>query len=529
MNRSSLFLQVLLRVLLTGILLLPMTQARAQSALDYLPLAVGKEWVMHSDEWYTDISFEVIEYGEGVYKVRLNNPWIFWEYGLMPFKDRVYADSFAFGDGETKLSGYSSLFDFNLAIGETAEVALGTLERSSNDKVVTTQSRTYEHCVEFRLISADGFEQRWTFAPGVGFVEYRLGDGRFLLDESRSLLTGAPEESYTLPAAQPLPRGDRTLSLDVQTAENGDFMETLAMAQAIGIQEIGMHMEWWELEIAPGSYDTFFLEVANLVYPTMGISINLTIAPVHNVRNTMPVDLQGLPFDDPQVIARFKQMLDVVFAKLPDITLTSLVVGSEVDGFLLDDAEKWQEFESFFAEVAAYARARRPSLEVTTEVQFFEGYLGNSRAQVQSVMQHADVVGVAYYPLDLEGNVLDPEIIALHFDMLATGFPGKPIHFYQLGYPTSSLLNSSEELQAQFMREMFRAWDAYADQVKLIDYTFLTDLSVEHSDSVGGQFGQESQRFAEFVRTLGLRTFPGDGSDKLGFGALADEAAARGW
>ena len=511
-----------------AILLLTSAHAAADESSSYLPLAVGKQWTLRSEAWNVDIAFEVEAHDHGAYQVRMNNPWIEWSYAFVPFGEQIYMQSFHAGDASFDFGGYIRLFDFALAQGDAHKTPLGPVTVTATDKVVVTATSRYENCIELTQVAADGFEQRFTFAPDVGFVEYRMAGGVFVLDEDRSVLTGTPER-FALPSLPAQPRGNRVLGIDVTMAEDADYLAALETARNAGMQEIGMLLEWNAVERAPGDYDTRFLEIADSFFHSLGLSLNLTLAPIHNVRNTLPADLQALPLDHPDVIARYQQLLDAVFATLPNIELTSLVVGSEIDAFLLGSPERWQQFENFFRQVADFARARRPGLPVTTEFHFFTGLLGPDRARLLSLMAHADVIGVTYYPLDADDSVLDPAFVDLHFGMLRDTFPGKPINFYQIGFPSSTTLGSSETLQEAFISRVFHAWDTYADAIKLVDLTWLHDRSPAEVDATGAQFGQDGANFAAFIGSLGLRGHAGDGVDKLAMPRLRAEAAARGW
>jgi len=60
----------------------------------------------------------------------------------------------------------------------------------------------------------------------------------------------------------------------------------------------------------------------------------------------MPADLAGTPFDDPAFIQRFKALLDYVLAQIPDLQLTSLAIGNEIDGYLGADKEAFRVLQA---------------------------------------------------------------------------------------------------------------------------------------------------------------------------------------
>jgi len=323
-----------------------------------------------------------------------------------------------------------------------------------------------------------------------------------------------------------VPRGEHLLGIDVSTAEGEEYDEAFLLALDLGMNEIGLSLDWADLETAPGVYDDSVLSIANIYYPAFEMPISLTLRPIHTGTLRVPDDLQNVTFDDAQMIERFNALLDFVFEAMPDVTFSSLVIGSEFDDYLGADAAAWEAYTVFAQATAAHARELRPGLQVSFEA-MVNGYSGEAAPYLENLNQYADVIGVSYYPIGDDFQVQSPENIHEVFALLAETYPDQPIYFYQYGYPSSELLGSSEELQAQFIRETFVAWDQYADQVQMIDFTWLTEQSPETVDSFEEYYGFSSETFAAFLGSLGLRIY--DGSPKLALDVLREEAEKRGW
>jgi hypothetical protein len=134
---------------------------------------------------------------------------------------------------------------------------------------------------------------------------------------------------------------------------------------------------------------------------------------------------------------------------------------------------------------------------------------------------------VSYYPLEKNGDAKAPSVVRADFDRIVALYPSQPIYFYQFGYPSSDYIQSSEARQAEFIREAFQAWDAHADHILLLDFTWLHDKSPAEVKGYEQYYGFSNRPFAEFLGSLGLRTY--DGEDKEAFLTLLAEANARGW
>ncbi len=327
-----------------------------------------------------------------------------------------------------------------------------------------------------------------------------------------------------------VPKGDRILELDANSPEHNDYDRVMDLARELGAESIRLSVYWDDLETSPGVYnpEPNWLAIANSYYPSRDFQISLVISILDTTEVRLPADLEGKPLNDPEVITRFEGLLSYIAQQTPDLELTSLAIGNEIDGVLGSDAEAWEAYNQFFTAAAAEARLLWPDVPVSAKV-MLEGLTGKSREYARSLNNSADVIMTTYYPLAGDFRVLDPGIIHDDFDQLADLYPDREIHITEIGYPTSEVNKSSPDLQAEFVREMFAAWDDHADQITLISYSWLSDLPESSVRELEGYYGLSNKAFGEFLRTLGLRTYPGSGEDKPGFQTFRDEAAARGW
>ena len=322
------------------------------------------------------------------------------------------------------------------------------------------------------------------------------------------------------------PRGDRVLGIDVTTASDDDYDSALEIAQSAGLGEIGLFFNWNSIEKRRGKYRNPNFRIANLYYPLKGIPVNLTITPIHTNRKVVPRDLAHAAFDDPSMIRRFNRMLDWVFSQIPDLSLTSIVIGSEFDVYLGTDPKAWLHYRKFYERAARHIKLKRPGLPVAAEATF-SGLTGASQALLVALNASTEIVGVSYYPLNDTLTVKDPTVVRSDFDTLLALYPNRQMNFYQVGYPSSTLLESSEDKQSQFVEELFKAWDAYPTQIHLIVFDWLHDQSPESVESLSKFYGITDDNFKEFLGSLGLRTYAG--ADKAAFTTLRTEAGNRGF
>ncbi|MGH8398792.1 MAG: hypothetical protein ACRETA_11195 [Gammaproteobacteria bacterium] len=323
-------------------------------------------------------------------------------------------------------------------------------------------------------------------------------------------------------------KGDRILSVAINPGADNNFNNAFAQGQALGMQATSLALTWDDLETAPNTYDPNpnNLAIAESFYPGVNTSISLEINPIDTVKRRMPSDLMSLAFDDPIVITRYENLLKWVFSQIPDVPLTSLTIGNEVDGYLISNPSEWSHYQNFYQQVSAYARTLRPGLKVGVKGEF-SGIVGNAKANMQALNQYSDVVQVTYYPLNGDFSPEPPTVVSTDFNTLTGLYPGRSIYLLEAGYPSSTDCGSSEALQSQFIDQVFSAWDAHADQIKLISFFALTDFSPAFVQQALLYYGVSTPCFADYLGNLGLITY--NGQQKQAYMELSTDAHVRGW
>ncbi len=337
-------------------------------------------------------------------------------------------------------------------------------------------------------------------------------------------------ETSPSPPGNAKPKGERILEIHINEAEDGDYDQAVEKAKTAGAESVSLSVFWDEIETAPGIYqpDPNYLEIANLYYPAQGLKVSLVISVLDTTETRLPSDLEGKTLDDSEVISRFNDLLEYVKTQIPDLQLSSLAIGNEIDSVLGEDPEAWQAYRTFFRKTSQHARRLWPEVPVGTKLTF-EGLTGPMQEDAQALNLNSDVVMVTYYPLASDFMVQAPDVVHDDLKGLIRIYPQKMIHITEIGYPTSAVNDSSPEKQAAFIREIFAAWDQHADHIPLLSYSWLTDLPQKAVPDLQRYYSLSDPTFGEFLRTLGLRTYPGGGKDKPGYQVLQAEAEVRGW
>lgn len=350
--------------------------------------------------------------------------------------------------------------------------------------------------------------------------------GRLALLAAVVASCGGDPPAAPTPATPVVSRGSRVLSLAVTLPENDDFDAGVRLARSAGMQETIFSVNWDELEPRPGAYEAGLLPILRAYCVATGLRIHLTIATIDTNVLRLPKDLAGRRFDDPSVAERFQGALRFVLDQLGGVGVTGLSIGNEIDVYLGQDAARWAEYRAFFVSAAPEGRARGLRVGVKAT---FDGLTRNAPDELVGLNRLTDIVLVTYYPLGTALEARDPAEVPRDLGLLVARYPGRPIAILEAGYPSSPALGSSTARQREFVARVFEAWDTHAAQIETISFFALTDFSPSFVEELQRYYGFPDARFGAFLGTLGLRTFPGAGTDKEAFRELRVQAARRGW
>lgn len=345
-------------------------------------------------------------------------------------------------------------------------------------------------------------------------------------DENVPVTGATPTPS---PLASPVPAGSRILGISPTERQDGNFDAVIANLQSARVSNATISFAWDDIETSPGTYapDPNFPAIANLYYPAMGVSLTVVIVGIDTTADRRPADLQGLAWDDPRIVTRFRAMQDWLIEQLRDVTITAWSIGNEVDAALADDAASWRAWRRFFEQVAPSARARLGNVPVGSKVtsNVLQSTVG--RAAYRTLLESADCSMFTYYPAGSDFRSDRLPDVAADFDAMLSAYPNLPLRLHECGFCSAASLGSSEGLQADFVSAVFAAWDQYAANIPQLDYFAVHDFSPEGVQFYLQYYGVGGQAFADWLGSLGLRRW--DGTPKAGWQRFVDEASVRGF
>ncbi len=336
-----------------------------------------------------------------------------------------------------------------------------------------------------------------------------------------------------------VPAGQREIGIELTFAENNSWDSAFVHGYQACMRNMYFSFDWSALEPAPTQYDSSMLGMVGVLdyyLHAYGVKLQLNLHVINTVKREVPPDLDSVPYDSPLFIQRFTAMFDTVLAYLPH-GLESLIISNESDVALSEDSLEMESFKRFLDTAAAYCRVKYQAvfgkpLAVGTALTW-DGLTNPVTASWwQRLNETMDFIAVTYYPVSALAQVRNPSVVPQEWAQLISLYPdtSRPVRFVECGYPSSPVLQSNDSLQAAFIHEVFNAWDQHASRIDYVSFFMLTDWSQSYVDTLAVYYGLPNHLgFKEFLRTLGLRTYPGNGQDKPAYRQLQCEANSRGF
>jgi hypothetical protein len=283
-----------------------------------------------------------------------------------------------------------------------------------------------------------------------------------------------------------------------------DYAVVLENLDAVGADATTLTL-FWDMMEKDGVYtpDPNWPEIADIVYPAENLQLGLVISVIDTVADRRPADLQQKAFSDPAVIARFETFLTNVLTAMPEVTLTSISIGNEVDVYLTD--ETYDDFAVFFAAASDVSHRLVPDVPVGT-IFTWEGLQADPQAQ--SLAALGDVWMINYYPLTPEFQTKPPSNTAAVLSDMLIMADRAPVMLTETGYPSGGC-GASEAGQLAYTQQVLQFAEINKARMPLVTLVWMHDLSQEDVVEYADYYGQDSACFSDYLSTLGLRSRAG--------------------
>ncbi len=332
-------------------------------------------------------------------------------------------------------------------------------------------------------------------------------------------------------------RGNRTIAFDIlDFNEKGDFGENFDIAKGeLNAGFIQRLQPWNAFENSQsGVYNGHAMElyeILNGFSESTGASLSLIITPIDIPGRFLPADLSTLKFDNPIVIERFNSLIDAIFNPNNGVInperVIALSVGNEIDHYAwISNNDQVSDYKEFLEGIRPRINSCGIPLYFTVTLY---GTINNSSPWVD-LASVVDKVSFTYYTINNDFSVKSPDLVFSDLQVSVSKFPEMELFLQEVGYPSSTHLKSSESMQAQFFCNFFKAWDLHRGQIPYVSILRLNVVSEASARETAHSYGVPGNKsFIKYIRAIGIRTWEGNGIDKMAFDVIKNEIEQRDW
>ncbi|MDH3691154.1 MAG: hypothetical protein OEU36_17055 [Gammaproteobacteria bacterium] len=295
-------------------------------------------------------------------------------------------------------------------------------------------------------------------------------------------------------------------SLDPFPPKPEDYLAAITKSSNAGCTGGVLSHSWPSLEPSEGQFTLDELKGAATL--NEGRVLFLGVQVLNTTSKDLPTDLESMSLDDPELIRRFKVLLDGLSPLLQSKVLY-LSIGNEVDIYLSFHPAELEPFKRFLEEGRTYAKKIASHLIVGTTVTD-NGLL---EPKFRDLTASMDAHFLTYYhgQHGTEGVFKNSEDAKEDLLNLVNGLDSRPLVIQEIGYPAHSSLSSPEK-QTEFVRGFFDAWDEVGERIPFANYFLLYDFPQSFAENQAAYYGVTAgkEKFVNFLVSLGLHTVGGE-------------------
>lgn len=300
------------------------------------------------------------------------------------------------------------------------------------------------------------------------------------------------------------------------------------MAEELGLNFIVGITQW--LEPRPGQY--IWTETANDKFQAhlrelkqRGYKVSITFTNVHMDQKHLPNYLKGKRFNDPYLLQRWRKYLQGFLSRYGS-HIDYLNIGNEVNNYFGKHYDEWADYLEFLRLASDVIHRLEPRIKVGV-------VLVESRRESfwNQIEPYCDHLAITYYtPCSAFGKSPTAEALdrnhyryfgrTLNEALRVAG--DKDVLITEVGCATHPDIDSSPELQVQFIEALFRWLDGKEDRILGMSWLAPTDWPYEHTKKALQGFldaaALQHEPFMKYLTSLGLR-YEG-GREKPGYAAF---------
>jgi hypothetical protein len=495
---------------------------RAQDMQSYLPLSDNAKWVLRNPGNNAEFVFEILRRDGDGYYMRSVNPFGTSDWVLSEKNGVFVMTKFGANDKTMPFTDNPVFLDFNKPAGaKWSSKSLGNVQVVSRSVTVRGPNATYTDCIQIRH-SPPGANNLYTFAKGVGFVQFAEGPNAFVLDESASNLPGrsrsanSPPRRDREPGPGPAPRpsavnapqrGGVLIGLTPNNFANEpreSMVQRFQQTVDAGVSFVVGNSTWSELEPKPGQYNMGNVNYLVSSAKAKNLPLSYTLRIIDTINPTVPDDLKRAGWNSQQMKDRVVKLIDAMAPAFQG-QVRWFMFGYESDGYFDNHAREVRDFAALYDVAAARMKQLVPGIKVGSTLAYSTS-IDKLNGSLAPLSDKLDFLSFTYIPFEPGFKVKDPSVLPSDFDRMKAAAKGRKIVLQELAYSTASITGGSEDKQAEFYRLAFEQLSkdkgANFDAANVM---MLADLSDKDAQGFATFFKLGSdQTFKAALQTIGL-------------------------
>ncbi len=178
-----------------------------------------------------------------------------------------------------------------------------------------------------------------------------------------------------------------------------------------------------------------------------------------------PVDLQARDFQD--LWPRYQRFLDLYFERYGDVIRMAVLRTERCAPYFESNPQRLRSYREFLQSAAAHWKKIAPGVPLSLGVDFLD-----SPKLVHLLAEGVDRLAVGFDP---SATHVHPRYLREEVVKLLALCAGRKVALMETGFPSSQMVDSSEERQAQFVRELFDALQLSRTTLEWITWWSLRD------------------------------------------------------
>ena len=271
-----------------------------------------------------------------------------------------------------------------------------------------------------------------------------------------------------------------------------------------GIKISNLYYSWGEIEETKENYNWGSLDFNHHVINEhdMKVSLEIKLIDVNQI-GTLHEDIAFTSFDD----SFFKETCKTFILALLDRyegKIDYLWIGNEIDDYFYNHRDQLDDYISLYNETYLAVKAKYPEVKVGTISTFHDARRNQALDIIEKIGKTGDIIGFSLYPQMIEGaEPVDTDTIFSEMLNISDRV-NKKFAITETGW-SSVGFNGSEIKQAQYIRELFRTYNKYKDDLEFLCLFVIYDIPENLNKEIAEPFGLgEHKEFLKMIGSLGL-------------------------